>query len=44
MPSAVLPAATTDTRVGYLYDAFAEEVVDQYKAEAAGGSKSSAKK
>ncbi len=33
-----------ETRVGYLYDAFAQEVVDQYKVEAAGGSKSSAKK
>ena len=33
-----------DTRTGYLYDAFADEVVGQYKAEGSGGSKSSKKK
>ncbi len=38
-----LAGGDDDTRVGYLYDAFADEVVGQYK-ETAGGSKSSAKK
>jgi hypothetical protein len=33
-----------DTRTGYLYDAFAQEVVDQYKAEGAGGTNSNARK
>jgi hypothetical protein len=33
-----------DTRTGYLYDAFADEVVGQYKTEGSGGSKSSKKK
>ena len=33
-----LAGGEDETRVGYLYDAFAQEVVDQYKAEAAGGS------
>src|SRR5688572_10784014 len=39
-----LAGGEDETRVGYLYDAFAEEVVGQYKSEVAGGSKSSAKK